>query len=223
MSSYAEQLAAAEYEWLNSFKDGPQHTRWTEMPPQIGDKAPDFERRNAAGENVRFSDFWKDKPALILFWRHFGCGCGMDRAKRLNNEIADYEKAGVNVVIVGQAEPERSAYYARKYELENYTILSDPDFEAYYAYGLLEGKESQILFDAPTDFIDRQIESAKAFSAERKADDRPMVDNPWLLPGEFVVDQSGIIRLAYRYNYCEDFPDHRVHLTAIRESHLAHQ
>ena len=220
MSTYEEQLAAAEFEWLKSFEAGPQHTSWKELPPQIGEKAPDFERLNTAGEKLHFSDFWKDKPALILFWRHFGCGCGMDRAKRLNDEFADYEKAGVNILIVGQGEPERSAYYARKYELENFTILSDTDFEAYFAYGLLEGKESQILFDAPTDLIDRQIESAKSFSAERKADNRPLVDNPWLLPGEFVVDIAGLIRLAYRYNYCEDFPDHRVLLTAIRETHL---
>lgn len=223
MSSYAEQLAAAEFEWLKSFKAGPQHTRWKELPPQLGDPAPDFERRNSRGESVHLSDFWQDKPALILFWRHFGCGCGMDRAKRLNDEMPDYQKAGANVVIVGQAEPERSAYYARKYELKDFTILSDPDFDAYFAYGLLEGKESQILFDAPTELIDRQIESGKAFAAERKAAERPLVDNPWLMPGEFVVDAQGILRLTYRYNFCEDFPDHRVHLTAIREAHLANQ
>jgi hypothetical protein len=38
------------------------------------------------------------------------------------------------------------------------------------------------------------------------------------LPGEFVVDRGGIIRLAYRYQYCEDFPDPRVLTTAL---HLA--
>ena len=39
----------------------------------------------------------------------------------------------------------------------------------------------------------------------------------WQLPGEFVVDTRDILHLTYRYNYCEDFPDHRVLLTAIRE------
>ena len=47
---------------------------------------------------------------------------------------------------------------------------------------------------------------------------RPLVDNSWLLPGEFVIDTSGIVQLAYRYNYCEDFPDYRVLTTAIREA-----
>ena len=45
---------------------------------------------------------------------------------------------------------------------------------------------------------------------------RPLVDDPWMQSGEFVVDSSGMIRIAYLYNYCEDFPDPRVFATAAR-------
>jgi hypothetical protein len=38
----------------------------------------------------------------------------------------------------------------------------------------------------------------------------------FLLPGEFVVDRAGVIRLAYRYQYCEDFPNPLVLTTAIQ-------
>ena len=55
----------------------------------------------------------------------------------------------------------------------------------------------------------------------RKRRMNSVVDNAWLMPCEFVIDQNGEIRFAYRYNYCEDFPDHRVHLAAIREARLA--
>jgi hypothetical protein len=34
--------------------------------------------------------------------------------------------------------------------------------------------------------------------------------------GEFVVGSDGIIRVAYPYNYCEDFPDPRIFTTAAR-------
>jgi len=40
----------------------------------------------------------------------------------------------------------------------------------------------------------------------------------WL---KFVVDHSGTIRLAYRYQYCEDFPDPRILTSAIREASRA--
>jgi len=221
MTAFDEQLAAAEIQWAELYGRGPERTRWTDTPLQEGDQAPDFQRLDSAGNTVQLKDFWAENPALILFWRHYGCGCGLDRAERLNNEIADYQKAGANVVIVGQGEPERAAYYAMRYKLEDYPILCDPSTEAYFAYGLLEGKETQVLFDAPNEFLDRDPEAGKRFVKERQEMGRPLVDNPWLLPGEFVVDTNGIVRLAYRYNFCEDFPDARVHLAAIREAHLA--
>jgi hypothetical protein len=82
----------------------------------------------------------------------------------------------------------------------------------------LEARESQIFFDAPEQFLDRDFDAGLELAAARRADGRPVVDNPWLLPGEFVVDSKGVLRLTYRYNYCEDFPDHRVHLAALREA-----
>jgi hypothetical protein len=33
---------------------------------------------------------------------------------------------------------------------------------------------------------------------------------------EFVVDTSGLVKVAYLYNYCEDFPDPRLFTTAAR-------
>ena len=37
-----------------------------------------------------------------------------------------------------------------------------------------------------------------------------------LQSGEFIVDRDGRIRLAYVYNYCEDYPDPAIFLTAAR-------
>ena len=99
-------------------------------------------------------------------------------------------------------------------------ILCDPQFKAYEAYGLVEGKPSQILFDAPEEFLDRDYEAGVKLAEERRRLGRPLVDNSWLLPGEFVIDRLGTVRLAYRYNYCEDFPDYRVLVAAIREARM---
>ena len=214
----AAQTKEAQAEWMDGWKRGPQRTRWTKIPLQVGDKAPDFTLADMYGNQVKLSQYWKSQPALILFWRHYGCGCGTDRAKRLLTEIEDYKRAKANVVIIGQGEPERSFMYAVKYGLKAFPILSDTEFKVYEAYDLLEGAESQILFDAQDELLCRFLEAGQTFAQTREAEGRPLVDNPWLLPGEFVVDTKGIIRLAYRYNYCEDYPDHRVHIAAIREA-----
>ena len=219
MSSRLEdQTKAAEAEWLEGWKRGPTRLRWTKLPPQVGDSAPTADLSDSTGKSVSLQDFWADRPVLLIFWRHYGCSCGMDRSKRLQDEYDDYVAAGANVVIIGQGEPERAAAYAKKYSLPPLPILCDPAFKVYEAFGLVEGKPSQILFDAPDEYLRCEYEAGVELAEARRADDRPLVDNTWLLPGEFVIDAQGVIRLTYRYNYCEDFPDHRVLVAAIREA-----
>ncbi len=133
-----ELIDAAEERWKRAWAVGPRRTRWTTLPPQLGDQAPDAELTDTAGRSVRLASSWVAGPALILFWRHFGCSCGMDRARRLTTELPDYHAAGANVIIVGQGEPERAARYAERQGID-VSILVDPDRRGYEAYGLLEG------------------------------------------------------------------------------------
>ena len=212
-----EQIARAEAAWLERWTRGPQAIAWDTMPPQVGDTAPDFELPDSDGDVKTLSSFWNDRPALVIFWRHFGCGCGVDRASRLREEMAGYEGAGANVVIVGQGAPVQAAAYAREQQL-SCPILTDPDESAYRAYGLVEGNVSQVLFDAPEEMWGHDRATGEAFIESRRKTGRPAVDNPWLLPGEFVIDTSGTIRLAYRYQYCEDWPNPLVLTAAIKEA-----
>ena len=52
--------------------------------------------------------------------------------------------------------------------------------------------------------------------AERQALARPNVDNPWLMPGEFVVGPDGRLAATYRFQFCEHWIDPRVNVAAIR-------
>ncbi|MCJ7511605.1 MAG: AhpC/TSA family protein [Anaerolineales bacterium] len=219
MSSILEsQIERAEKEWLEAWKRGPTRLRWSRVPLQVGDKAPDFELPDASANPIRLSSLWKGQPLLVLFWRHFGCSCGVDRGSRLKQEYDGYVKAGASVVIIAQGEPERAVAYSEKYQLPPVPILCDPQYRVYDAYGLLEGKPSQVLFDAPEEFLDRQYETGVKFQRDRHESGRPAVDSPWQMAGEFVIDAAGEVRLAYRYNFCEDYPDPRVLLAAIREA-----
>ena len=216
--SLEDQMARAEARWLEGWTAGPSRLRWTKLPLQVGDQAPSFDLPDQAGRLTPMSSLWKNQPAVILFWRHFGCGCGLDRARRLKEEYEEFLRRGSALVMVGQGGPLRAMAYAEKYELPPVPILSDEDGRVYEAYGLLEGRPSQLLFDAPEDWLDHDVETGLKFARDRRAQGRPLVDNPWLLPGEFVVDTAGVIVMAYRYNYCEDFPDPRVLYAAVREA-----
>ena len=216
MSEDVEQLIeAAEDRWKTGWEAGPTRLRWTTLPPQVGDRAPDATLPDDEGRDVAMSSLWADRPLLVLFWRHFGCSCGMDRAARLRTELADYRAGGGDVVIVGQGEPARAARYRARQGID-VPILSDPDRSVYQAYGLLQGSTAQILFDAPDPFLRCDFDAGMGLAASRHATDRALVDDPWQLPGEFVVGTDGVIAYAHRYGWCEDYPDPRVHLAVIR-------
>ncbi len=203
----------AEKEWLETWVAGPGNKRSKLLDP--GTSAPDLELLDHTGVSRRLSSFWSEGPALLMFWRHFGCGCGLERASRLKDEYADYQAAGINLVIIGQGEPERAAEYREKYGI-TCPVLCDPEFAAYSAYGLANFGVEQILYDAPEETWDHSMEIGLDFQEARRAINRPLVDNPWMSTGEFLVDPSGTIRVSYAYQYCEDFPDPRVFLTAAK-------
>jgi len=210
-------MEKAESAWLSRWKAGPTRLRWDRIPLQVGDRAPDLELADQSGMPTHLNRFWANGPALLLFWRHFGCSCGIDRAKRLRDEYDSYTALGAAVVVIGQGEPERAAVFAQRHSLAC-PVLCDPEFRAYRAYDLLEGKPSQVVFDAPDEFLRREFAAGAKLAGSRHGTDRAAVDSPWQLPGEFVVDRSGTIRLAYRYQYCEDWPNPLVLIAALKES-----
>jgi len=185
------------------------------MPPQTGDAAPDATLADHGDNALLLSSLWERRPLLLLFWRHFGCSCGIDRAARLREELEGYRAAGGDVAIVGQGEPLRAARYRTLHALD-VPILSDPERTVYQAFGLLQGTPAQVLFDAPDEFLRCEPEAGLGMSAARHGTDRASVDDPWQLPGEFVIGTDGIIRLAHRYGWCEDYPDPRIHVAALR-------
>ncbi len=222
MPETEDQIQQAEQEWLALWQRGPVRTRWTHTPLQVGDTAPDFELLDSTGKAAHLADFWQKGPTLLLFWRHYGCSCGMRRAQRLASEYKDYVMAGGNVVVIGQGEPERAALYAANHQLPC-PVLCDPTFSVYEAYDLLEGQPSQVFFDASDELLRCDPHAGREFAKSRHNTDRALVDSPWLLPGEFVIDRQGRIRLAYRYQFCEDWPDPLVLIAALKEANWKKQ
>ncbi len=203
--------------WLEQWVKGPTRTRWDRIPLQSGDPAPDFELLDSTGVPRRLGEAWNGSPALLLFWRHYGCSCGRERAAWLKSEYAQYVELGATVVVIGYGEPARAAAYAKRHEIPC-LVLCDPAFQAYQGYDLLEGKPSQIVFDATDAHLQCDVSAWKELVESRQGTERAILDNPWQLPGEFVVDKHGTVRLAYRYQYCEDWPDPRVLVAALKEA-----
>lgn len=212
-SAPRESLLRAHSEWKRSWDAGPGSLRSAGPAVQYGDTAPDVELLAGDGTPVALRQLWSDQPCLLVFLRHYGCGCARGRVHQLREQFEDLEAAGVRVVAIGQGDPERSTFWAEKFELPC-PLLSDPGRRAFDAYGLVEGQIWQMMDMTPERFAG--LDQAIAGVCEtRWAEGWPPVDSPWLLPGEFVIDPSGTIRFAYRYQYCSNYPERGVLLGAV--------
>ena len=211
----AEQEAAAAVRWRRTWLEGPTRTRYQTLPPQVGEPAPDLVLPDHSGRERHLAEFWDEGPALLVFFRHYGCGCLAERWEELRSDLGDLRAAGATIVGIGQAPERTAAIVARRaYEIP---VLADPDLAAYRAYGLLQGTPPTVLHDHPFSLNDEA--TAEEWMAERAGTERALVDDPWQLPGEFVVDAAGLIAHAHRYQYCEDFPPKGVLVGAIVAAH----
>lgn len=184
-------------------------------PVRRGDLAPDLELTSEGGDRVDLSEWWSSGPALVMLWRHLGCGCGLDRIKHLKTEYSGFLEAGLNAVVVAPGEIERVVAYKDRYGLPA-PVLADPEYETHKAFGLSHWSKEQVLYDAPDEYCSISEDVGREFQETRRQVERPLVDDPWMQSAEFVVGQDGVVRVAYFYNYCEDFPDPRVFTTAAR-------
>lgn len=205
-------IMSAERRWMEGWVAGPTIEG---RPLRRGDRAPDVTLLAPDGSQVQLSSVWAERPALVLLWRHLGCGCGRERARRLIAEAEDYRAQGLEVVIVAPGEPERVRLYVERTQL-GATTLADLDYSAHKAFGLGHWSVEQVLYDSPPEYCELDAGVGAAFQSRRRDQGFSLVDDPWMQSGEFLVDTTGTIRVAYIYNYCEDYPDPRVFLTAAR-------
>lgn len=193
----------AETEWLDRWSAGP-----TEAAPSVlgvGQKAPDANLIDEVGEIRKLSDFWSRTKVLLMFWRHFGCGCGVMRSELLKQEWERFQEHGIRPVIIGQGEPLRAAAYKAEHGLAA-TILSDPDHIVYRAYGIGHWNFQQIMLtEPPEEYLADPVGWGAAIQKERHAT-RPIVDDPWRATAEFLIDSRGVIRFAHQYEHCYDPP-----------------
>lgn len=205
-------IEAAGGRWLERWTEGPTEPQGSGLAR--GDTAPSRALRAETGAMVHLDSLWSQGPALIMFWRHFGCSCGVDRAARLVAEAPAYEAAGIRLAVVSQGEPERAARYRAEHKLPC-TVLCDPSLDAYRAFGLGQWSVDRVLFDAPPEYLAHTREQGLQLQESRRAT-RPVVDDPWRATGEFLVGRDGTVLTSHLAQHCEDYPEPRMFVAAAR-------
>ena len=159
------------------------------------------------GRHVRLSSSWRSRPAVLVFLRYFGCPMCQEHVVNLRND-QDRFRGAASIVLVGQGDPEEGAAFVGRKRVP-FDCLIDPDRSMYRAYGLPRGTATQVFgFTAVTSVV--------------RATLRPETRHGTLhggslmqMPGTFVVDVAGIVRLAHRNRTIADNPPNDVLLAAL--------
>ena len=199
--------------WLQHWLDGPTLPG---NPLRRGDLAPDLELIAEDGSAVRLSSHWAERPALVILWRHLGCGCGLERAEQLQRDYPRVPRrrargrgGGPRGPGAGgrlQGEVRGPGAHARRWRLLH------PYGPSGWATG--PGNRSSTTLRTTSAIWRRRPASPSRNRAARWGGH--WWTTPGCRPGEFVVGTDGVIRVAYPYNYCEDYPDPRIFTTAAR-------
>jgi peroxiredoxin len=191
---------------------GPEFVAWNELPVQVGAPAPGITVADPCGVPFPLRTAWGSGPALVVFLRHFACPCTWRRLERLAGEVQRYAALGTAVYAIGQGEPERTKVFAAEHDVP-VPLLCDPERKAYRAFGVLEGRAAQIVY---TNELDGQ--GGLQFADACREQGCFLVDSPWQLGAEFVIDAAGEIALAHRYQCCDDFPPVELLAAAIAKA-----
>jgi len=107
--------------------------------PQLrtGDRAPDIELPDQMGRTVRLSDF-AGRKVLLYFYPMAGTPACTQQACRIRDARDELVGLGVAPIGVSPDRPERLKRFDTTRGLK-FALLSDPDFTAARAYGVLRG------------------------------------------------------------------------------------
>ncbi len=173
----------------------------------IGDPAPDAELQNAAGETVSLSNLWASGPVLLTFLRHFGCTFCREALGTLERAAPKLKAAKLHPVVIAQGQPKHAERYGIRLAPSLTSLVRD-NTDVYASYGLERANLSQLAS------LEVLRGGARAFSQGYIGG--PIVGDPTMMPGTFIVDGNGVLRFAY---YSRNISDHPRIESLIAEAH----
>jgi len=149
------------------------------------------------GAKKTLGDFWRERPAVLVFTRHFGCIHCREHAAILEREGHRIRAAGADVIMIGNGAPNFIAGFR---EQTHYTgpVYTDPSLAVFKAAELKRGVVSTI---NPLGFG----KALKAMVGGQRQAIVPQGDQ-WQQGGVLVIAPTGEVRWHYVSGRAGDDP-----------------
>ena len=142
-----------------------------------------------SGETQDLSDFYKEKPLILVFLRHFGCIFCREQIAELR------EFKSENIVLVCMGRIQETADFKRKMEIPQ-VMVSDPNKLLYEAFGLRRGSFGQVINPTLTRKSIKLLKGGHRWGM--------LKGDPWMLAGVFRIEQDGEVSASH---YATDISD----------------
>lgn len=147
------------------------------------------------GEEVRLGDSWSERPAAVVFLRHFGCTFCREHAADVQQRYDEIEAAGGTAVAVGLGTPAHAAQFRELSGIE-FGLLVAEDTSLHERAGLTRGNWLRVI---GPQIIPRAIAAMrKGHRAKRTRADMSQ------LGGTFVIAPGGEIAYAHKASSSAD-------------------
>lgn len=103
---------------------------------QVGDKAPDFTLKNAAGNEVTLSEELKNGPVVLTWYRGGWCPYCNIALAALQEELPAIKKAGASLFALTPELPDKALTTSEKNKLE-FQVLTDLSHQVAEKYGII--------------------------------------------------------------------------------------
>jgi len=169
------------------------------MRLRVGDRAPLIDVQDITGSRVYVPDT-KGRQTLVAFVRFAACALCNFRVHALSMRKSSFDRLGLDVVIVTESETELvRATLARG---APYAFVSDSDLVLFKSYAL----ETSIMGTLKSFGRSKEIELGREIMAKHEHE-APREGTWTRMPAEFLVDPSGVLKLAHYARDAGDHPD----------------
>ncbi|WP_433944648.1 peroxiredoxin-like family protein [Paenibacillus sp. SN-8-1] len=151
---------------------------------QEGQQAADFTLNNSTGHPINLSEQLSRGPVVLTFYRGGWCPFCNIQLRAYQSILPDIQAVGGQLIAISPQSPDHTLSQQEKEDL-SFEVLSDTN-------GLVASLY-KVLFEVPLYVQEVMTKRLSLSLAEYNATDR------WILPvpSTFIIDQSGVIRLAY--------------------------
>jgi peroxiredoxin len=190
-------------------------SRQATRPPEHARDLKDIVLKDEQGKDVHLGELWRDRPAVLVLLRHYGCVFCRAQAVGLYRRRHDFEALGAHLVLIGQGTPEEARRF-REMQTVDLPVLVDSDRRSYSAAGAKIATIGEIyrpglVFRGLIRTLASRLRLGSIVVAPGK-----IQQHPAQLGGVLVVAPDGSIRYAHMSEDAGDVPDPRAVVAAVR-------